>query len=242
MTKRILLYVIMLCSVSGLITGCAGSSATRGGEEQPPPIPVGKGQIILDAGGISLLNYRIVDQVTGKEVIVEQGRGRRAMSTRAVERGTEASNLQQFIQPGTYRILVGTDLERDEEIEIDDVQVNLGETKYVPVPVGQFNLIVTSPTDDPTSPGGQLQFPFKIWDYNKRTLLGRGMTSTQVKYFVAREGLYKVSIEPNPGSNVGELIQEVRVQAGRVFPVRIELPSSGTTGAPGGTGTTTPGQ
>ncbi|MBI4531492.1 MAG: hypothetical protein HY709_08195 [Candidatus Latescibacteria bacterium] len=240
MTKRILLYVTALCSVGGIITGCAGSSATRGGGEQPPPIPVGMGQVVLDAGGISLLNYRIVDQATGKEVVVEQGRGRRAMSTRAVERGTEASNLQQFIQPGTYKVLVETDLAQDDEVEIDDVQVNLGETRYIPVPIGQFNLIVTSSADDPSSAGAQLQFPFKIWDYNKRTLLGRGMTSTQVKYFVAREGLYKVSVEPSPGSNIGELIQEVRVQAGRVFPVRIELPSSG--GAPGGAGTTTPGQ
>lgn len=243
MVKRMFFCCMGVLFGSSVLLGCAGSYATKGGEAQPPPIPAGMGQIILDAGGISLLNYKIVDQATGKEVVVEQGRGRRAMSTRAVERGTEAPNLQKFIQPGTYKILVETDLERDQEIEIDDVQVGAGETKYVPLPVGQFSLIVTTSGSDPSAPSAQVQYPFKIWDYSKRGFLGRGMTSTQVKYFVAREGLYKVSIEPSPGSNLGELIQDVRVQAGRVFPVRIDISSPGTTETPGGAGTSTvPGQ
>ena len=234
MTKRMFFCFIVLSFVSGVLMGCAGSYETRGGEAQPPPIPAGMGQIVLDASGIALLNYKIVDQATGKEVIVEQGRGRRAMSIRAVERGTEMSNLQKFVQPGTYKILVETDLERDQEVEIDDIQVGAGETKYVRVPVGQFSLIVTLSSSDPNTPASQVQYPFKIWDYSKREFLGRGMTSTQIKYFVAREGLYKVSIEPNPGSNLGEFIQDVRVQAGRVFPVRIDIPSAGTTETPAG--------
>lgn len=225
---------------TGLIAGCAASYGTREAVRLPL-IPAEMGELRLEAPGIALLNYRIVDAATQREVVVERGRGRRAMSVRAVERGTETPNLSKFVPPGTYSVSVETDLEQEDDIEIDDVEVRLGEITSVPVPVGQFDLIVVSSDASGSGPGSQVQFPFKIWDYTRRSLLGTGMTSTQVKHFVAREGLYKLSLEPDPGSG-GELIAEVRVQAGRVFPVRIEIPGIGPASSPQTPGAVSPGE
>ena len=194
---------------SALVAGCA--TTTGGGQNMPPQIPEGKGHLILDAGGIKEMNFFVISQETEQQVFSYMPRAS-AMSPSAYERSAQEFGLHTYLDPGIYTVVVNTDLEAD-TIEIPDVEVKLGEEKWVRVQVGRFMLNVTR--------GGEpAQVRFLIYDYNLRTVLGQGLTSTQVKHFIARPGIYKVWIEMQ---GAGSVIRDVEVSMGRVSPMNIEL-------------------
>jgi len=209
--KRICATILGIAALSALMAGCA---ATEGGN-MPPPIPEGKGRLILDAGNINELNFFVIDQETEEPVYSFTPRPS-PMSPSAYERSVQKFRLFTYLDPGVYTVVVNTDLEQD-IIEIPDVEIVLGEEKWVPVQVGRFMLNVTRN-------GARTQVPFLVLDYQMRTVLGQGMTSTQVRHFIARPGIYKVRIEML-GSNIDQ-IRDVEVNMGRVTPISIELSPS----------------
>ena len=125
---------------SALVAGCA--TTTGGGQNMPPQIPEGKGHLILDAGGIKEMNFFVISQETEQQVFSYMPRAS-AMSPSAYERSAQEFGLHTYLDPGIYTVVVNTDLEAD-TIEIPDVEVKLGEEKWVRVQVGRFMLNVTS--------------------------------------------------------------------------------------------------
>ena len=208
---KICATILAVALSATLMAGCA---ATEGGN-MPPPIPEGKGRLILDAGGINELNFFVINQETEEEVYSFTPRPP-STSPSAYERSVQEFRLFTYLDPGVYTVVVNTDLEQD-IIEIPDVEIVIGEEKYVPVQVGRFMVNVTRN-------GARTQVPFLIWDYQLRTVLGRGMTSTQVRHFIARPGIYKIRIEML--SAAIDHIRDVEVNMGRVTPVYIELAPS----------------
>ena len=201
-----------LCLTIGLgfIVGCA--STTGGGAAQGPVIPEGKGHLILEAGGIRQMNFTVINQETEEEVYNFDMRPS-AYSPSFYERGNEAFELQAFLDPGLYTVFANTDF--DQTIEIPDVQINVGEETHKTVQVGRFMLNVTNS-------GTPVQVPFVLYDYNNMSnLLGKGMTSTQVRHFIAQTGIYKIRIEQLEAGI--DAIRDVTVAMGRVIPIRIEL-------------------
>ena len=193
---------------SVLAIGCA---TTGGSGSLPPPIPEGKGHLVLEAGGINQMNFYVIDQET-EELVFSYTPRPSARSPSAFERGTEKFGLHTYLDPGIYTVVVNTDFE--ESIEVPDQEVKLGEVAWVPVQVGRFMLNVTRN-------GTPVQVQFLLYDYNMRTVLGRGMTSTQVRHFITRPGIYKVRIEMlGAGIDQHTLVE---VGMGRVTPVNIEL-------------------
>lgn len=193
---------------SVLAIGCA---TTGGSGSLPPPIPEGKGHLVLEAGGINQMNFYVIDQET-EELVFSYTPRPSARSPSAFERGTEKFGLHTYLDPGIYTVVANTDFE--DSIEIPDQEIKLGEVTWVPVQVGRFMLNVTRN-------GTPAQVQFLLYDYSLRTVLGRGMTSTQVRHFIARPGIYKVRIEML-GAGIDQ-ITDVEVGMGRVTPVHIEL-------------------
>jgi hypothetical protein len=193
-----------------LASGCA-STGTGGAPALPPPIPEGKGRLILDAGSIPELNYYLVDQATEQEVYSQTPR-MSARSPSAYESGSGRTNLQVDLPPGTYTLVVSTDIK--DEVKLPDVEVRMGEERYVQVPVGRFQLMVQGST-------GLQQLPFLILDYNLRTVLGNGLTSPEVRHFILPVGEYKVRLQ-NTALAIDE-IRPVQVGFGRVTPIMIQL-------------------
>jgi len=204
---------MLVLTLAGLIMGCAATTEVQG----PPPIPEGKGQLLIEAGGIMELNFSVINQET-QEVAYSVSPRPSPLSPSAFQRQLRESQLRAYLDPGVYTLVVNTDLKSD-IIEVPDVEIVLGERKWVPVQIGRFMPIVTRENRPE-------QVRFVVYDYQMRAILGQGMSSTQVRHFVARPGIYKLRIENlSMGTDV---IRDFRVNMGSVSPVRIEL--SPTTG------------
>ena len=202
-------YAVALLSLATLLWGCAASTAGAG--NAPPPIPEGMGRIYLDAGGINELNFYIADQETDEEVHSDMPR-LGAGSPIAFERGGQAYRLRADLAPGLYTVVVNTDIE--DNVEVRDVELAMGEEKYIPIPVGRFMVRAIGDT-------GPLQVPYLITDYNMRAVLGRGMTSPMVNYAIVPAGrVYKIRMENLP-SGVDEM-RPVEVRYGG-SPTQIEI-------------------
>ena len=202
--------LLLVCSL--LASGCATTSGGGGG---PAPIPEGMGRLILDAGGINKLNFYVTDQDTDEEVYSDTPR-LSASSPSYYEMGAQEFRLMCDISPGLYTVVVNTDIV--DNVEIRDVEVGLGVEKYVPVNVGRFAVRFSG--------GEELgrQIPFLIMDYNMRTVLGKGMTSPEIRYFIAPAGRsYKVRIENSP-SGLDE-VRPVEVTFGGIHHITIESES-----------------
>ncbi|NKB69605.1 MAG: hypothetical protein GKR89_21250 [Candidatus Latescibacteria bacterium] len=170
------------------------------------------------------MNFTVINQETEDDVHSFEGRPS-AYSPSFYERGNEPFEMQAFLDPGLYTIFVNTDF--DQTIEIADVQINVGEPTYKTVQVGRFMLNVTNS-------GTPVQVPFVLYDYNNMSnLLGKGMTSTQVRHFIAQTGIYKVRIEQLEAGI--DAIRDVTVDMGRVIPIRIELSPAAEQGPEQGT-------
>ena len=130
---------LLVCCL--LATGCATTSGGGGG---PAPIPEGMGRLILDAGGINELNFYVIDQDTDEEVYSDTPR-LSASSPAYYEMGAQEFRLMCDISPGLYTVVVNTDI--DDNVEIRDVEIGLGEEKYVRVNVGRFSVRFTGGED-----------------------------------------------------------------------------------------------
>ena len=115
------------------------------------------------------------------------------------------------LDPGTYTVVVNTDI--DDDVVIDDVVVQMGQEIYKTVRVGRFQVRFQGAS----SFGSQI--PFLIFDWNMSTILGRGMTSSEVRRFIVPEGRYKIRIE-NSASGF-DIIKPVEVNFGRITQVNI---------------------
>lgn len=195
-----------------VVAGCATTSGSGGGYGMPP-IAEGKGRLILETGGVNEVNYYVLDEETGEEVHSESPR-MAASSPIGYETGYRS--LPQFadLDPGSYRVVVNTDI--DDSVE-KEVEVLMGQEMYATIPIGRFQLIFSDAQ-------GRSQVPFLIFDYNLRTMLGRGMTSTEVRYFIVPVGEYKVRIENSP-TGVDE-IRPVQVSMGQTQNIIIGPPPS----------------
>ena len=202
-----------LIAVVAAIGGCASTAGSGSGGYGPPPIPEGKGRLRLETGGINKVNYYVLDEETGEEVHSETPRSA-ASSPIGYETGYRS--LPQFadLDPGNYLLVVNTDI--DDSVE-KEVEVIMGQEVYTTIPIGRFQLIYSDSQ-------GRSQVPFLIYDYNLRTMLGRGMTSTEVRYFILPVGEYKVRIENSP-SGLDE-IRPVQVSMGQTQNILIGPPPS----------------
>mgnify|MGYP001206064985 FL=1 len=199
-------------AVVAVFAGCA-STAGSGAGYGPPPVPEGKGRLILETGGINQVNYYVLDEETGEEVYAESPRSA-ASSPAGYETGYRS--FPQFIDlpPGQYLVVVNTDVEDSVE---KAVEVLMGQEVYATIPLGRFQVIFSDSQ-------GRSQVPFLIYDYNLRTMLGRGMTSTEVRYFIVPVGEYKVRIENSP-TGLDE-IRPVQVSIGQTQNILIGPPPS----------------
>lgn len=195
-----------------VVAGCATTGGSGGGYGMPP-IAEGKGRLILETGGVNEVNYYVLDEETGEEVHSESPR-MAASSPIGYETGYRS--LPQFadLDPGSYRVVVNTDI--DDSVE-KEVEVLMGQEMYATIPIGRFQIIFSDAQ-------GRSQVPFLIFDYNLRTMLGRGMTSTEVRYFIVPVGEYKVRIENSP-TGVDE-IRPVQVSMGQTQNIIIGPPPS----------------
>ncbi len=192
---------LLVGAIAAVVAGCATTGGSGGGYGLPP-IPEGKGRLMLETGGINEVNYYVLDEETGEEVHSESPR-MAASSPIGYETGYRS--LPQFVDlaPGSYRVVVNTDI--DDSVE-KEVEVLMGQEMYATIPIGRFQVIFSDAQ-------GRSQVPFLIFDYNLRTMLGRGMTSTEVRYFIVPVGEYKVRIENSP-TGVDE-IRPVQVSMGQ---------------------------
>ena len=195
-----------------VVAGCATTGGSGGGYGMPP-IAEGKGRLILETGGVNEVNYYVLDEETGEEVHSESPR-MAASSPIGYETGYRS--LPQFadLDPGSYRVVVNTGI--DDSVE-KEVEVLMGQEMYATIPIGRFQIIFSDAQ-------GRSQVPFLIFDYNLRTMLGRGMTSTEVRYFIVPVGEYKVRIENSP-TGVDE-IRPVQVSMGQTQNIIIGPPPS----------------
>jgi hypothetical protein len=102
-------------------------------------------------------------------------------------------------------------------VEIPDVEVSMGEERYVQIPVGRFQVLFSDQQ-------GRSQVPFLIYDYNMKTVLGKGMTSTEIRYFVVPVGNYKIRIENSPSGL--DQIRPVQASFGRIQNITIAPPTT----------------
>ncbi len=194
-----------------LLLACASTQGGGGAAYGPPPIPEGKGRLFLEAGGIQELNFFVEDAETG-EIVYEDMPRASAFSPSAFERSWTENRLVVDLDPGTYDITVNTDI--SDSIVERGVQIQMGQEAHVVVRVGRIQVLIT---------GGQgfSQLPFLFMDYTMRTVLGRGMTSGELRYFILPVGSYKIRLENSP-SGLDE-IRSFEVAFGRPTPVPIDL-------------------
>jgi hypothetical protein len=198
-----------------LAAGCAGTGGAPGmagpggGAREPGPVPEGKGRIWLKTGGIAELNFYVLDQRTGEEVYSETPR-LPASSPAAYESGVSRPPLHVDLPPGTYSLVVTTDIK--DNVQFRNLKIGMGQERSLRIPVGRFQLICA---DDK----GPTQMPFLIYDFNLRTVLGKGMTSTELRYFIAPVGRYKVRIENAPTGR--DEIRSVGIAFGQTRHIRI---------------------
>ena len=206
---RVKYGILLIC----LVTACASTGGGDGGYG-PPPIVEGKGRLFLETAGINKVNFYILDFETGEEVYSESPRAS-ASSPIGFESGY--GSIPQYVDliPGKYLVVVNTDVEDSVEKE---VEVRMGQEVYATIPVGRFQLIYFEGQE-------RSQMPFLIYDYNLRTVLGRGMTSTEVRYFIVPTGEYKVRIENLAGTGSDD-IRPVQVRMGQTQNVVIGPPPS----------------
>jgi len=202
--------VIATALAAAWLSACASTGSGGGAAYMPPPIPEGKGRLSLQAAGINQLNFYIVDDATGDEVYEDMPRVS-SWSPSAYDSGAEQNRLTVDLDPGTYTVVVNTDI--DDDVVIDDVVVQMGQEIYKTVRVGRFQVRFQGAS----SFGSQI--PFLIFDWNMSTILGRGMTSSEVRRFIVPEGRYKIRIE-NSASGF-DIIKPVEVNFGRITQVNI---------------------
>ncbi|MDP6019591.1 MAG: hypothetical protein QGI32_26180, partial [Candidatus Latescibacteria bacterium] len=66
-----------------------------------------------------------------------------------------------------------------------------------------------------------VQVRFLLYDYNMRSVVGEGLSSTQLRHFITRTGVYKLRIEMlAAGIDVHRIVE---VNMGRVTPINVEL-------------------
>ena len=212
-TKKWTAILAVLATI-GLASGCASTAGSA-----PPAIPEGMGHLILEAGMINEVNYYIVNQET-EETVYEDLLRPPATSPSAYERGYQANKLHRYLEPGIYTVFVITDFK--EPLEYPDIEVKLGAETYVPIQIGKFMLNFRVD-------GAARQMRFLLWDYNLRHVIGEGMTSTQVRHYITRPGIYKVHIE-QLASGIDQRV-DVEVSMGRVTPVNISIDTGAGAGA-----------
>ena len=214
---RFVLSTVIPSMLIVAFNGCAstGSSAGYG----PPPIGEGKGRLMLETGGISEVNFYVIDNETGDEVYSDSPR---ASASSPIGYESRHGAFPQYVDlpPGSYLVVVNTDVEDSVEKE---VEIYMGQEAYVTIPVARFQLTFFEGSE-------RRQVPFLIYDYNLRTVLGRGMTSTEVRYFIVPIGEYKVRIE-NLSSSGSDEIRPVQVNMGQTQNIIIGPPP--TPGQPG---------
>ena len=194
----------------GVLAGCAASQT--GSQYGPEPIPEGKGRLYLEAGGIRQLNFYVLDEETGEEVYSDMPR-LSAASPAGYESSWQENRLVVDLDPGTYQVVVNTDIRDD--VVAPGVVINMGQETHTRIGVGRFMVLFSG--------GDQFgaQMPFLIMDYGMRTVLGKAITSTQVKHIIVPEGRYKIRIEQS-AAGLDE-IRPIDVAFGRVTPVRIDV-------------------
>ncbi|HID94659.1 MAG TPA: hypothetical protein EYP53_01190 [Candidatus Latescibacteria bacterium] len=181
-----------------LVVGCAAFEPAR--EVSPPQIPAGKRMLVLDSGGIESLNFAVFDRKTNEKVL-------------------ETYGLTAYLSPGTYRIVIQTDL--DQPVVIDSVEIAEAEEMHVRVPLGQFLITVYEDILDQQGNVSKRITPhprFSIYDYEFRKVLGKGTILSPVKRYIVPVGDYKVSIYL-PGTNEGRIVRIAEVRFGSVYPL-----------------------
>lgn len=223
-----LLFLSTLLGLAVLAGGCAstGGAGGGGGGGGIPLIPEGKGRLLLETGGIPELNFYVIDQATDQEVYSQTPRAS-GSSPLGYERSGVAKPIYVDLAPGTYTLVVNTDIK--DNVEVHDIPIAAGQDRYASVPLGRFQILYSSLGGDGL-PSRQ-QVPFLIYDYNLRTVLGKGMTSTDLRYFIVPAGNYKVRLE-NSQSGLDE-IRPVQVTFGgtqniTISPQQDQVPASAT--------------
>lgn len=193
------------------LLACASTQSGGGSDYGPPPIPEGKGRLFLEAGGIQELNFFVEDAESG-EIVYEDMPRASAFSPSAFERSWSENRLVVDLDPGTYDVTVNTDI-KDSIVE-RGVKIQMGQEAHVVLQLGRVQVLIT---------GGQgfTQIPFLFLDYTMRTVLGRGMTTGELRYFILPVGTYKLRLENSP-SGLDE-IRSFEVAFGRPTPVIIDL-------------------
>jgi len=203
---RSLIIAGALTWATGLLLSCATTSEFD--DYGPAPIPPGKGRLILEAGGIPRLNFYIIDTETEEEIYADTPL-QAAFSPSAFQSGQVETNLMVDLDPGVYRVVVNTHI--DEDVEVSDVEIRAGLETLKMVRVGRFQVIMSG------SLGSRL--PFVLMDYNMSNVLGRGMTTPDVRHFIVPEGHYKIRIE-NSASGL-DAQRPLEVGFGRITPIQI---------------------
>ncbi len=201
----------VLAWAMSLLVSCATTSEFD--DYGPAPIPEGKGRLTLEAGGIPRLNFYIIDTETEEEVYSDTPL-MAAFSPSAFQSGLVETNLVVDLDPGVYRVVVNTHIDDD---VVNDVEILAGQERYVVVRVGRFQVIMSGAT-------GGTRLPFVVMDYNMRNILGRAMTTPDVRHFIVPEGLYKIRIE-NSTSGL-DAQRPLEVSFGRITPIQIGASST----------------
>ena len=182
--------IILVLITAAWMMGCA-SSGKYSKKDEPVTIPEGKGHLILYSGGIPELDFRVVDQATDEVVV--KGKG-----------------LQEFLDPGVYKVVVDTDLDVVHPVAIERVTITAGQLTHVEIPIGRFRVTVHHKgliDDDGVSHCSPVRMRFMLWDYelNKILLTGRSSLygydsqladSDLTEHYAVPEGDYKIQIVP----------------------------------------------
>lgn len=212
-SKRIARLSAAALVCAAVLAGCAASQ-TGSSQYGPKPIPEGKGRLYLEAGGIMQLNFYVLDEETGEEVHSDMPR-MSAASPAGYESSWQENRLVVDLDPGTYQVVVNTDIRDD--VVVPGVVVGMGQETHTRIGVGRFMVLFTGGDQY----GPQPQMPFLIMDYGMRTVLGKGITSSQVKHIIVPEGRYKIRMEQS-SAGLDEM-RPVDVAFGRVTPIRIDV-------------------
>ncbi|MCK4417562.1 MAG: hypothetical protein KAV99_05295 [Candidatus Latescibacteria bacterium] len=182
------------------LIGCAATQVP------PPPIPAGKTMLVLEAAGVESLNFTVFDQGTGEKVL-------------------ETAGLSAFVSPGTYKVVIQTDI--DQPVVIDSVKIKTELEKHLQVPVGRFIMTVSEEYTDQQGEKKttRVRPRFTIYDYTMSRPLAKGVTTFPPKRYVLPLGNYKVSIEMM-GTFEQRIIKEAKIRFGRIYPIDFQFTSS----------------